>query len=295
MERVSRLEPHRAVVLEQGKRVATFTFQQSRWHLQPGEFFCRFTLEPEVAKANYEEVVRLLYGTALPRLREEGALLLRTGVTENDPLAKVLRSLGFRTYRHVFTPVLEVQTYDLGQLEPFERETRELGFDITTLAELGLSDAVVMKFRALHDEVYSEGSGAVPATPHLWSLDEWHADVLGTDFLPDACFIAVRDGEFAAFANLYPADLMPENRGTELDTATFGTSQAYRHVHTPVTLALWAHLARYAQNNGYRTIRAEIDSDYPWILEICAHFPMTLGEDYISLVRALNWTVLPDA
>ena len=163
--------------------MATFTFKQNRWHLQPGEFFCRFTLEPEVLEAEYKEVTGLLYEAALPHLKAVGALLLRTGVTEDDPLLKVLHGLGFRTYRHVFTPVLEVQSYGLGRLEAFERETRELGFDITTLAELGLSDEVVLKFRALHDEVYSEGSGAIPATPHLWTLDEWRAEVLDEEFM----------------------------------------------------------------------------------------------------------------
>ncbi len=288
-----RLEPHRVTAFRQGKRVAAFSFRQNRWHLQPGEFFCHFALEPEVSEADYKELAHLLYKAALPQLKREGALL-RTGVMEDDPLLKVLHGLGFRTYRHVFTPVLEVQSYDLGRLEPFERKTRDLGFEITTLAELGLSDEVVLKFRALHDEVYSEGSGAVPATPHLWSLDEWRTDVFDEDFMLEACFVAVKNGEFAAFANLYSADLVPENRETELDTATFGTSRAYCHVHKPVTLALWAHLIRYALAYNYRTIRAEIDSDYPWILEVCAHFPMTLGKDYVSLVRVLEWTVLSD-
>ena len=197
------LEPHRAVALHQGQRVATFTFQQNRWHLQPGEFFCRFTLEPNVSEADHKELATLLYKTALPQLKREGALLLRTGVMEDDPLLSALHSLGFRTYR-------------------------------------------------------------------------------------------VRNGEFAAFANLFPADLMPENRGTELDTATFGTRRAYRHIHEPVMLAIWAHLVRYALAHDCRAIRAEIDSDYPWILEVCAHLPMTLGKDYVSLVRVLEWTVLPE-
>ena len=42
----------------------------------------------------------------------------------------------------------------------------------------------------------------------------------------------------------------------------------------------------------YETIRAEIDSDYPWILEVCAELPMTLGKDFVSLVRAVRWKVL---
>ena len=289
------LEPHRVTAFRQEKRVATFNFKQNRWHLQPGEFFCRFALEPKVPDHDYKALAYLLYEAALPQLREEGALLLRTGIMENDPFLSVLRKLGFRTYRHVFTPVLEVQTYDVGRLEAFENETGDLGFEITTLAELGLSDEVVLKFRALHDEVYSEGSGAIPATPHLWSLDEWRAEVFDEEFMPEACFIAVKDGEFAAFANFFPANLVPENRGTELDTANFGTSRAHRQVHTPVMLTLWSHLIRYALTHDYRTIRAEIDSDYPWILEVCAHLPMTLGKDYVSLVRVLEWTVLPEA
>ncbi len=284
------LEPHQATALRNGEQVATFRYRQSRWHLQPGEFFCSFSFDEGVE--NRRTVAQLLYETALPQMLEDGVLLLRAGVSENDPLLPVLHRLGFRTYRHVFTPVLDVRAFSQETLEPFEKASQALGFKITSLAELGMSDDVVAKFRTLHDEVYSEGSGAVPATPHLYSLDEWREEVLNEDFLPGACFVALQGDTYAAFANLFPADLVPENRGRELDTANFGTSRTFRHHHRPVMLALWAHLIRYARAHNCETIRAEIDSDYPWILEVCAELPMTLGEDFVSLVRAVRWNVL---
>lgn len=278
--------------MEGGGRVAVFSYRQSRWHLYPGEFFCGFSFEERLAPEARPGVARQLYETALPQMLDDGVLLLRTGVSEDDPFLPVLRQLGFRTYRHVFTPVLDLRAFDAARLEPFELDVDALGFEITTLAELGLTDEVVARFRALHDEVYSEGSGAIPATPHLYSLSEWREEVLGDDFLPDACFVALKDGEFAAFVNLYPADLVVENRGKELDTANFGTSRAFRANHRVVVLALWSHLIRYAQSNGYQTIRAEIDSDYPWILGICAELPMTLGKDFVSLTRPARWNIL---
>ena len=286
------LEPHQATALRNGQQVAAFRYRQSRRHFQPGEFFCSFSFNEGLAEEDRRGLAQRLYETALPQMLADGVLLLRMGVMEDDPLLPVLRRLGFRTYRHVFTPVLDVRAFSLERLKPFEKEAQTLGFEITSLADLGTTDSVVAKFRALHDEVYSEGSGAVPATPHLFSLSEWREDVLDEDFLPDACFIALRGDEYAAFANLFPADLVPANRGRELDTATFGTSRAFRHHHRPVMLALWSHLVCYARDHGYETIRAEIDSDYPWILEICAELPMTLGEDFVSLVRAVRWEVL---
>ena len=144
-------------------------------------------------------------------------LLLRAGLNEDDALVPTLRRLGFRTYRHVFTPVLDVRTFPAETLEPFENDARALGFDIMSLAELGMTDGVVAKFRALHDEVYSEGSGAIPATPHLFSPGEWREDVLN-EFLPDACFVALQGGEYAAFANLFPA--APSCRKTGAENST---------------------------------------------------------------------------
>ena len=284
------LKPHQATALRNGEQVATFRYRQDYWHFQPGEFFCSFSFDEGVEDRH--AVAQLLYETALPQMLEDGVLLLRAGLSEDDALLPTLQRLGFRTYRHVFTPVLDVRNFPAETLEPFENDARALGFDIMSLAELGMTDSVVAKFRALHDEVYSEGSGAIPATPHLFSLDEWREEVLNEDFLPDACFVALQGDEYAAFANLFPADLVPENRGRELDTANFGTSRVFRHHHRPVMLALWSHLIRYAQDHSYETIRAEIDSDYPWILEVCAELPITLGKDFVSLVRAVRWKVL---
>ena len=286
------LEPHQATALQNAKQVASFRYRQSRRHFQPGEFFCSFSFHEGLAQEERYNVAQSLYKTALPQMLADGVLLLRTGVPEDDPLLPALRRLGFRTYRHVFTPVLDVREFSLETLELFRREAQALSYEIISLAELGTTDDVVAKFRALHDEVYSEGSGAVPATPHLFSLSEWREDILDEDFLPDACFIALRGEEYAAFANLYAADLVSENRGRELDTANFGTSRTFRHHHRPVMLALWSHLVHYARGHSYETIRAEIDSDYPWILEVCAELPMTLGKDFVSLVRAVRWEVL---
>lgn len=51
--------------------------------------------------------------------------------------------------------------------------------------------------------------------------------------------------------------------------------------------------AAYAKAHGYKTIRAEIDAENPWILQVCAELPFVQGKDYLSMVSVTNWTVTP--
>ena len=109
------LEPQQATALRNGEQVATFRYRQSRWHLQPGEFFCSFSFGEGVEDRH--AVAQLLYETALPQMLEDGVLLLRAGLNEDDALLPTLRRLGFRTYRYVFTPVLDVRAFPAETLD----------------------------------------------------------------------------------------------------------------------------------------------------------------------------------
>ncbi len=86
--------------------------------------------------------------------------------------------------------------------------------------------------------------------------------------------------------------LVPDVK-TELGTATFGTKRTHRHHHREIMLALKVREVAYAKAHGYKTIRAEIDAENPWILQVCAELPFVQGKDYLSMVRVMNWTVTP--
>lgn len=112
------------------------------------------------------------------------------------------------------------------------------------------------------------------------------AFVYNQDVLPDAFFIAVKDDKFAGFGNLFRGEIEGE-----LETGTFGTKRTYRYHHREIMLAIKAREIDYAKAHGYPTIRAEIDADNPWILQICAELPFVQDRDHISMVRVMNWTV----
>lgn len=132
-------------------------------------------------------------------------------------------------------------------------------------------------------------STALPATPEHFSRREWlEATLLSDEAIAEACFIAVKKGEFVGSGNLFRGDV-----AGELETSTFGTTRAYRHHHREIMLAIKAQEIAYARAHGYGTIRAEIDAENPWILQICAELPFVQGRDYLSMVRVLNWTVQP--
>lgn len=284
-----RSEGSKIIASQNERDRAFFLFRQDKWHYHYGEFFCWFVFEDRVKAEEKAELAKRLFEQAKTEFPKHNTLLLRTGIDEDDAFRLTLEELGFRPYRHVYMPSLDVTSFDLSTLEPFVKEVQELGFEIHSLASLGLSDEVLQKFRALRDPIYAQGSGAVPATPDLHTFSDWKDLIVNEeDFIPDACFIATKEGEFAAFLNGYNDEEVNAS-DAQLETSTAGSSLTYRKNHRVLMLALWCYLIRYAKENGFASICAEIDSDDAWILGICAELPFVQGKDYISLVRVVNW------
>lgn len=285
-----RLEtPTKVVAYTEGEQVGAATFSTARWHFHPRIFYVWFTL---AQTANPAEVARALYEKMWEVLEPKNPLLLYTGAEEDSPLLPALRSLGFREFRRVYSPTLDVQTFDLSRLDAHRDRAEALGYRIATLKELELTDNGKKQLSTLFNEVYADTSTVVPATPERFNLGEWWADVIeDEDVIPEAFFVALKDDEMVGFGNLLHGYLYPDSRGSELGTATFGTARRYRHHHREIMLALKAREIAYAKAHGYRTLRAEIDAENPWILQICAELPFVQGKDYVSLVRVPAWTV----
>lgn len=250
-----RLEtPTRLVASDAGQRVGALTFFRNRVHFHPGIYSVAFSdFAPGMGLT---AVVRALYDALARELRPTNPLLLRTGVDEGDDLYAALRSLGFRDYRRVYSPVLDISTFDLKRLAHAERSAAVLGYEIVRLADLKPTADLETRLYDLHTEVYADTSAIVPATPERLGKKEWlGAFIYSDEVIPEAFFIAVKGGAFAGFGNLF--------RGEEggLETATFGTRRSYRHHHREIMLAVKAREIGYAKAHGYRTIRAEIDVD----------------------------------
>ena len=283
-----RLEDKKVVAERAGRPVGSFWFSVQDWHYHPRIFWIGFQDLTDVDI----EVATELYNAAVKVMEPQQPLLLYTGVEEDDPLRSVLLQLGFREFRRVYSPTLEVGAFDLSSLHAATDSFEKLGYRVVTLAELDLTDETKKQLHALFNEVYADTSTVVPATPERFSLEAWWTDVIeDEDIIPEAFFIALEGGEMVGLGNLMHGYLVPGSRNTELGTGTFGTKRTHRHHHREIMLALKAREIAYAKKNGYKTIRAEIDAENPWILQVCAEPPFVQGKDHLSMVRVMNWTV----
>ncbi len=281
-----RLEDKRVVAEVRGKPVGTFWFSVQNWRYHPRIFWVGFKdlLDADLIVATE------LYKAAVEAMKPQRPLLLYTGVEEDDPLRSVLLQLGFREFRRVYSPTLDVRAFDLSSLTKTTHTFEKLGYRIVILAELEHTNDTKKKLHALFNEVYADTSTVVPATPERFSLGAWWTDVIeDEDIIPEAFFIALRGDEMVGFGNLMHSYLVLEE--TELSTATFGTKRSHRHHHREIMMALKAREIAYAKAHGYATIRAEIDAENPWILQVCAELPFVQGKDYVSMLRVMNWKV----
>ena len=278
-----RLEGQKVVAEIAGKQVGSLRFFYNEFHYHPRIYTVVFS---DFA-ADVDTVASKLYDRLVEELQPHKPLLLRTEVDEGDALYATLRSLGFRDYRRVYSPVLDVTAFDLGLLKAAETAFSALGYKLIRLSELIWTAEVEKKLYALHAEVYRDTSTVIPATPERFSRTEWlEATVKDSTVIPEAFFIALRDDEFVGFGNLFKGEVEGE-----LETGTFGTKRNYRHHHREIMLAIKACEIAYAKTHGYKTICAEVDAENPWILQVCAELPFVQGKDYISLVRVMNWTI----
>ena len=280
-----RLEsPTKVVAYVDGLEVGSLHFSTNRLHRHPRIFYVRFTLGDTSRLA---EVAGALYGTMMRALEPHNSLLFYTGADEDGPLLPALRPLGFREFRRVYLPTLEVTSFELSSLDAEINRTAALGYRVVSLGELEPTDRTKNALFRLFGEVYTDTATVVPATPESYSAAEWWKDFVEDEaIILEACFVALQGDDMAGFGTLYRG----ENSG-ELETGIFGTARRYRHHHRDLMLAVKAREIAYAKLHGYRIIRAEIDADNPLILQICAELPFTQGRDYISLVKVLNWPV----
>jgi hypothetical protein len=217
--------PTRLVALDAGRCVGTLTFFRNRVHFHLRIYsviFADFAPDTDVGS-----VARHLYGALARELRPANPLLLRTAVDEGDDLYAVLRALGFRDYRRVYSPVLDVSAFDLGSLQAAERKFAVLGYEIVRLADLTPTAEVEAQLYDLHTEVYTDTSTAVQATPEQFPRAEWLGTFVYSDsMIAEAFFIAVKGDAFVGFGNLFRGEA-----AGELETGTFGTKRSHRHHH----------------------------------------------------------------
>jgi mycothiol synthase len=145
---------------------------------------------------------------------------------------------------------LDVAGFDWTPYAGLEQQVRALGIEVTTYAELADDPARLVKLYDLDWALWQDVPYGQAVSRR--SLDQFAAsEVNHPRFLPDACFIAVKSGEFVGYSNLITAQ-------DGFDTDMTGVARPYRGKGVATLLKLRG--IRYAQEHGNRRLWVVHDS-----------------------------------
>ncbi len=107
----------------------------------------------------------------------------------------------------------------------------------------------------------------------------WHAAVFD-DLIEDACFVAIKNGEYAALSSL-----RPHNTPRSLWLDLRGVADGHRAHEIDLILALTQREVVYAPQHGVTTLQAGIDIDDPQAMLLLQHLPFSTGPAWITFRR----------
>jgi GNAT superfamily N-acetyltransferase len=196
-------------------------------------------------------VGKALYQAALAQLAPLAPHELTAMVWQAHPRsARFLIDRGFVETWQRIDSYLDVAGFDWTPYAGLEERLESQGIQIVTYAELaGDSDRLTRLYEldcALWQDV-PYGQAVVRRSPRQYATET----VNHPSYLPDACFIALKDGAFVGYSNLLAIEA-----GYSIDMT--GVLRAYRG--KGVATALKLRGIRYAQEHGNRRLWAVNDS-----------------------------------
>jgi GNAT superfamily N-acetyltransferase len=204
-------------------------------------------------------------------------LPLQTATYEHQQRARrFLEARGFHETKRTYQPTLDLQAVELALLHAHVARVVQAGYTIHTLAELA-GDHERDKIVELWANIYSTTHRSNPPVERTSPL--WH-DAVFDDLIEDACFVAVKDGEYAALSSLRPHDT-PGCMWLDLR----GVAERHRAHEIDLILALTQRELVYALEHGVTTLQAEIDTDDPWMMLLLEHFPFSTSAVWITFRR----------
>jgi mycothiol synthase len=186
-------------------------------------------------------VGKALYQATMSHLATLGAREVTSMVWQAHPrAARFLIERGFAEVWQRVDSSLDMADFDWTPYAGLEQQVRTLGIEVTTYAELADDPARLMKLYALDWALWQDipyGQAVVQR-----SLEQFAAaEVNHPDYLPDACFIAIKHGAFVGYSNLLGVE---EGFSTDMT----GVLRPYRGKGVATLLKLRG--IRYAQEHG---------------------------------------------
>jgi RimJ/RimL family protein N-acetyltransferase len=172
--------------------------------------------------------------------------------------ARFLKERGFVESWQRIDSYLDVADFDFGPYTGLEEKLQAEGIEIKTYAGLAGDPDRLAKLYELDWALWQDipyGQAVAKRSLAQFAAEEVNHPM----YLPEACFIALKAGQFIGYSNLAEIDL-------GLDTSTTGVLRAYRGRGVATLLKLYG--IRYAQAHGNRRLWVTNDSINAAMLEL---------------------------
>jgi mycothiol synthase len=196
-------------------------------------------------------VGKALYQTAIDHLATLAPREITAMVWQAHPrAARFLIDRGFVESWRRLDSRLDVADFDWTPYAGLEQQIRSLGIQVKTYAELAGDPDRLTKLYELDWALWQDIPYGQPVVQR--TLEQFAAaEVNHPDYLPDACFIALKDAEFVGYSNLLAGE---EGYNTDMT----GVLRPYRGKGLATLLKLRG--IRYAQAHGKPKLWAVNDS-----------------------------------
>lgn len=242
----------RMIAERDGEAVGYSEISQSRGQFVPDNYNLEVVVRPEVRR---QGIGRALYVDAEQILRGRRAHWARNSVkeshTESIGFAKMI---GAVELKRDWESRLDVTSFDPTPFAKAAERAAAAGVRIATLAEVMVSDAAaVRKAYELHAVARLDVPGLDPSTPS--PFERFEVEVLHRPWsLPDAHFIAIRDGRYVGESALATEGSDP----TVIHQKLTGVLREDRG--RGIAMALKLKTVEYARAHGFAQIRTWNDS-----------------------------------
>lgn len=251
------------------------------WAFHPRKFSTAIRVHPT---ARRQGIGTRLWDQLVAELRARQAVTVRTMVRESilEGVRFALRA-GFHEVMRMWESWFDVRSADLAPYRDSVHRVLASGVAITSMAEVLAKDpSSLQRLYALSLAIGKDIPQPDEFTPPDYQLFLSHA-VESASALPDAYFIAVADGQFVGFSNLFKPEL-----GDWLLQGTTGVLRAYRG--RDIATALKVQTIEYAKARGVRQIRTWNETRNVGILAINERFGFVRQPAWVHYERPMETT-----